>query len=283
MRSIALALACAACGSSSPATPLDALADGTPDTATDAPTGRDLSTDRGKFFGASRCAAAGVMLCEDFESGTLDTQTWKTVGTAPVIDTVQAARGNHALHVHLNSNGPSYIKETKTFPALAGNYYARAFVYFTHLPTTGMTYAHWTAFASSTSIGEIRISGQYQNGKNKFGVGTDSGMNPAGTGDWTTNDNDPAGAPRTVPTGEWLCIEWQHDSANDVTRFWWDATEHPSLMTTATMHGGNANPYAIPDITAAWFGWQEYQTSTQEFELWVDEIAIDAQRIGCVI
>jgi hypothetical protein len=248
--------------------------------------GRDFSTDRNLFFGSSRCAAAGVMLCEDFESGTLDTATWKVSGTTPVIDTVQAARGSHALHIHMNgatTNGASYIKETKTFPALAGTYYARAFVYFAHLPTAAsMTYAHWTAFASTTSIGEIRISGQFQNGKNLFGVGTDSGSNASGTGDWTNSDKDPNNLPRTVPTGEWECIEWEHDSTDDITKVWWDGVEHPSLDTTASIHGGNTNPFAIPDLTGAWFGWQEYQASTEEFELWVDEIAVDAQRIGCV-
>lgn len=284
MRTCVLLLACLGCSGSTPASPIDAAADAAAMDATPPDAGRDFSSDRMRFFGASRCGSAGVALCEDFESGTLDTSTWKTVGTAPTIDTLQAARGTHALHVHLNANGASYIKETKTFPALAGNYYARAFVYFAHLPTPpGMTYAHWTAFASSTSIGEIRISGQLQNGKNILGVGTDSGQNPAGTGDWTTSDKDPGGTPRPVPVGEWLCLEWQHDSANDVTHLWWDAVEHPSLTTTATVHGGNANPFDIPDITAAWFGWQEYQTSSEELELWVDEIAVDAQRIGCVL
>ena len=284
MRTVVL-LALVGCAGNQPASVGDAPAVGSDGAvAIDAPAGRDLSTDRTKFFGASRCAAANVALCEDFESGTLDSTTWKVSGTAPVIDTVQAARGSHALHVHLTANGASYIKETKTFPALAGGYYGRAFIYFAHLPTTAsMTYAHWTAFASTTSIGEIRVSGQLQNGKNLWGVGTDSGSNAGGTGDWTNSDNDPVGSPRAVPTGEWMCIEWQHDSTNDVTKLWWDATEHPSLATTATMHGGNSNPYALPDLTAAWFGWQEYQTSTEEFELWVDEIAVDAQRIGCVI
>lgn len=256
-----------------------------PAAAIDAPQGRDLSTDRTKFFGASRCAAANVALCEDFESGTLDPGTWQTVGTAPVIDTAQAARGTHALHIHMTTNGASYIKETKTFPALKGNYFGRAFVYFTHVPVVSgaFTYSHWTIAASSTSIGEIRISGQLQNGKNLFGVGTDSGGNAAGTGDWTNSDKDPAGSPRTVPTGEWMCLEWQHDSTDDVTHVWWDDVAHPSLDTTATMHGGNTNPYDLPDITAAWFGWQEYQASTEDFELWVDEIAVDSARIGCVI
>lgn len=283
-RTFALALALAGCSGGKPNDVADDAKAG--DAALrDGPTGdagRDLSTNRGLFFGDSRCAAANAALCEDFEAGTLPSY-WQTVGTAPVIDTLQAARGTHALHIHLHANGPSYIKESVTFPALASGYYARAFIYFTHLPTTGMTYAHWTAFASSTSLGEIRLSGQYQNGKNLWGVGTDSGSNAAGTGDWTTNDNDPSGAPRTIPTGEWMCLEWQHDSADDTTRVWWDGVEHASLATTATMHGGNSNPFAIPDITAAWFGWQEYQTSTQEFELWIDELAIDGQRIGCVI
>src|SRR5215471_19286350 len=38
--------------------------------------GRDYSSDKSKFFGASRCAQANVQLCEDFESGALDTSTW---------------------------------------------------------------------------------------------------------------------------------------------------------------------------------------------------------------
>ncbi len=262
------------------------------DAAATADAGRNFGTDRTQFFGASRCASLGAMLCEDFETGTLDTTLWSIVGTPPVIDTVEAARGTHALHIHMlpsgsstTANGASYIKNTKLFPALEAGYYARAFIYFTHLPA-GTDYAHWTAFASSTSLGEIRLSGQYQNSKSLWGAGTDSGSNTTtGTGDWTTNDNDPPNNPRAVPTGEWQCIEWHHDAANDTTTFWWDGTEHASLDTTTAKHGGNANPYAIPDITAVWFGWQEYQprvNSPQEYEAWVDEIAVDSQRIGCV-
>ncbi|CAN5442472.1 hypothetical protein BH11MYX1_BH11MYX1_54850 [soil metagenome] len=262
------------------------------DAASTTDAGRDYSTDRTHFFGTSRCASLGALLCDDFESGTIDTTRWSLVGKAPVIDTMQAARGTHALHIHMlasgtstTANGASYLKNTKLFPALKGAYYARAFIYFSHLPA-GTEYAHWTAFASTTSLGEIRLSGQYQNSKSLWGAGTDSGTNmTTGTGDWTTNDNDPVGSPRAVPTGEWMCIEWMHDSTNDTTAFWWDATEHASLRTTTTKHGGNTNPYTIPDLTGVWFGWQEYQprvNSPQEYEAWIDEIAVDTKRIGCV-
>jgi hypothetical protein len=248
--------------------------------------GRDLSTDRAKFFGASRCAQAGVQLCEDFESGTLDKSTWSVTGSAPVIDGIQHARGSKALHVTLGGNGPSYIKETKTFPAPGNTYYGRAFFWFSKLPTApGMTYAHWTVIAASGIgvPGEIRVSGQLQNGKNLFGVGTDN-RNDGGTGDWTTSDDDPAGNPSPVPVGTWLCLEWLHDGAANETRFYWDAIEHPSLHTTATKHGGvQAVPFDLPQFTNVWIGWQEYQTSTEPFEVWVDEIAIDPARIGCVL
>src|SRR5882672_2206666 len=100
-----------------------------------APGGRDLSTDRALFLGASRCAAAKVQLCEDFESGTLDAATWTVRGTKPVIDGVQKARGAKALHVTVTGNGLSAIRETKTFPATNNTYYGRAFVYFASLPT----------------------------------------------------------------------------------------------------------------------------------------------------
>lgn len=253
-------------------------------TTSDAPAGRDLSSDRSKFFGASRCSTAGLLFCEDFETGTLDTTTWKTVGTAPKVDGAQFARGSKALHVSITGNGASYVRETKTFPIANDRYWGRMFVYFHQLPKTPMTYAHWTfAAASGTgTTGEIRLSGQLQNGKNLFGVGTDSGSDPNGTGDWTNSDKDPNNAPKAVPVDEWLCIEWLHAGDTNETRFFWDATEHTSLYTTKTMHGGNTKPYVMPQFTNLWVGWQEYQTSTLPFELWIDEVAVDGQRIGCI-
>jgi hypothetical protein len=250
-------------------------------------TGRDYSTDSTKFFGPSRCADAGVQLCEDFESGALNKAVWTAQGTAPVIDTMEAARGAHALHITQHGNGLSYIKETVTFPEPHDTYFGRVFVYFKSLPTPpGMTYAHWTMIAASgTGIpGEIRVSGQLQSGKNLFGVGTDNEAD-GGSGDWTNSDRDPGGMPVAVPTNKWLCVEWMHKGDTNETAFWWDAVSHPSLSTDAgVVHGGAPqNPYLLPQFNQVWVGWQEYQSSTEVFESWIDEIAIDVERIGCVL
>src|SRR5438105_2152891 len=122
----ALASVPAACsqpvqGADAAPAPADDLVMSPPDAAVPpdaAMAGRDYSSDRGRFFGTSRCAQAGVQLCEDFESGALDPGTWAVTGTRPVIDGLQHARGSKALHITVNGNGPSYIKETRTFPAM---------------------------------------------------------------------------------------------------------------------------------------------------------------------
>ncbi len=259
--------------------------DGGSDAGPDGGGGRDYSANKAAFFGASRCAGAGLGLCDDFESGTLDKTTWSVVGTAPVIDGLQHARGTKALHITMNGNGASYIKETKTFPAAKNTYWGRVFVWFDALPVAPMTYSHWTfGAATGTGVqGEIRLSGQLQNGANHFGVGTDSGQSATGTGDWTSSDKDPANAPLAVPTKQWVCIEWLHKGDTNETKFYWDAVEHASLATTTTKHGGNANPFILPQFTAMWVGWQEYQPSTEKFEMWLDEVAVDATRIGCIL
>ncbi|MBX7102280.1 MAG: hypothetical protein K1X89_31480, partial [Myxococcaceae bacterium] len=250
--------------------------------------GDPFSTDRGLFFGASRCTGSGFTLCEDFESGTINSNTWTVSGgNAVAVGTADHARGTHALHITRTGNGNAYIKETKTFPAPNNSYFGRAFVKFISLPAAPMGYAHWTIIAASGTqvAGEIRVSGQRPANpasKQLYGVGTDNRVQDAGTGDWTTSDNDPTGNPRAVPLNEWMCIEWQHDGQNNETRFWWDGTEHPSLHTTPTKHGGNSNPFILPQFTNVWLGWAEYQASTQVFELWMDEIAINSTRIGCV-
>jgi hypothetical protein len=259
--------------------------------------GRDYSTNRDSFFGVSRCAAAKVQFCEDFESGTLEAATWKT-GGKPVIDELQHARGKKALHISQDGNGGQNIKTTKPFPATNGRYWGRAFVYMNAMPhfsqdADSLSYSHWTILAATGTMvaGEVRIGGQlqkrYQNANplNFWGVGTDNRNEPEGSGDWTNADDDPKGAAKPVAEKQWSCLEWMGDYMTDETKFFLDGVEHPSLATTpTTKHGGNADkPFLLPEFNAIWFGWAEYQPTTQKFELWYDEIAIDPQRIGCVL
>ena len=248
--------------------------------------GRDYSTDASKFYGDSRCAEAGVTLCDDFESGTIDTGTWESNGATPTIDGTHAARGSKALHVHTEGNGFSFLKETKTFPAPNDTYWGRMFVWIDAVPIQP-DWSHWTLVGAKGADhpGEIRVGGQFnpQIPKNLFGVGTDGGA----TGDWTHLDDDPESGAAPVPVQTWVCLEWMHDGASNETKFYEDAVEHPSLATTATDHGGDqSQDYLLPTFESVWVGWWLYQGSPtpDHYDVWIDEVVIDNMaRVGCVL
>lgn len=128
---------------------------------------------------------------------------------------------------------------------------------------------------------KIRIGGQYDTsiGKNRWGVGTDGGP----TGDWTRRTTDPGGMPTEPPVDEWTCVEWLHKGSTDETRFYVDGLEHQSLYTTATNHGGldKTKTYNLPEMNSLVLGWQQYQPDADAFDVWIDEVALDTERIGC--
>jgi hypothetical protein len=284
------------------ASPADAAVDATP-----ADAGRVYSTDRSTFFGDSRCSATGALFCDGFEEAALDAGDWSLSsyggGTPVTLSTAQAARGTGSIHVMLTGSGSSHLTLKKIFPVPADLYFGRVFVRFHQLPRPPMTYSHWTFAAGSGTgaAGETRLSSQYHPGEgNLFSVGTDTGDEDGGTGDWTNDDKDPGpdsgadGGVEAIPVDQWICVEWMNDGGNDLTRFWWDGVEHPSLSTSKTVHGIDGKipddkdlPYILPMYNQAWIGFDEYSDAGQTgadkitFEAWLDEIAYDTQRIGC--
>jgi hypothetical protein len=212
--------------------------------------------------GPSRCATAGVQLCESFENG-LSTAIWTTSqsgDTTAVVDTMQAARGTKALHVKTTAgNGHAYITEKMTFPAMGNVLYARMFVYLGDALTTN---GHFSlAEGDGTGSAGARFGGQ-----NKFlGVGTDGA-----SGDWTDKDN------KLIPAQTWMCFEFELNGTTNDFHGWWDDVERAALHRGAAQHAG----FVMPQLTAIWFGWYMYN-ATEPQDLWIDEIAVDFKPIGC--
>ena len=235
-----------------------------------------FSTDRTLFFGKSRCQR--MLFCDDFETGLLT--NWSIWGDVPLIDTEEAARGAKALHIKKTGLGFSAVHLSSIFPVINNAYFGRAFVRYKQLPKAVNGYLHWELMGASGtgSSAEVRMGGEWQDGKNRFNTGSDYGP----LGDSMQKDQDPASF-REVPLNEWMCIEWQHDGLKNETKVWWDGVEHPSMETTLTKHGGPANvPDILPVTTGFYIGWNSHQPSSETYEMFLDEIAIDPARIGCV-
>lgn len=234
------------------------------------------------FFGESRCDSAGLLLCDGFEADSIDTSLWtvEASGSNTVqITTTEAARGSRSVHVHAQ-NGFGFLRTTSVFPVPNNDYYGRMFLKVARFSTVAD--AHWTV-AEAVGTGNdaaIRVGGQFRTDiqKNRWGVGSDLGP----TGDWTMHDEDPDGMPQEPPVGEWVCLEWLHQGSTHETRFYVNGEEHPSLYTSATHHGGNQQQnYELPQFTSVWFGWWQYQSDPEPFDVWIDEVALHTERIGC--
>src|SRR5262245_33127503 len=62
------------------------------------------------FLGDPRCESAGLMFCDDFERGVVDTRKWKidfsgAAGSRVIIEKTQAARGLYSAHVKIPNTG----------------------------------------------------------------------------------------------------------------------------------------------------------------------------------
>jgi len=215
--------------------------------------------------GPSRCATSGAVFCEDFENG-LDAAKWTTTKSgeaSAVVDETHAARGKKALHVHTaNGAGFAYIQEKKTFPIMNNMVFGRIYVWFDDAITTDGHFSLAEGSGTGTKA-LIRFGGQYQS----FGVGTDAGP----SGDWTDRDN------TAIPNKKWLCMEFQFKSDTNEFRVWWDDKELTSLRSGPSKHPN----FTMPQFTSLWFGWWMYNKQEPQ-DLWIDDIAVNNQPIGCV-
>jgi hypothetical protein len=218
----------------------------------------------GGLGGPSRCGTAGVALCESFENG-LDTALWNATRSGDatlVVDDLRPARGGKSLHVKTaTGNGFAFITENRSFPATNNILYGRMFVWFEDdITTTG----HFSLAegAGTGTAGVARFGGQFK----ELGVGTDHGA----SGDWTDHDD------RVIPSRTWICAEFEFKGDTHEFHVWWDDVERVALRSGPSRHAN----FTMPQFNQLWFGWWMYNMVEPQ-ELWIDEIAVDFQPIGC--
>jgi hypothetical protein len=215
--------------------------------------------------GGAAPPACTALLCEDFEAGAeLDASKWTAdVGYhADNVVTIQSdmvAHGGFAAHAHLTEvqGGFAMLREAITFPALADSLWGRAYFYTTLPGETGHT-GFFSAYA-----GDNRV----------FEVG-------AGGGTWqltyypAPGSENPVGYPGEVPTGEWVCVEWHFDRLG-------------SPRIEIFIDGESAAVYEnnegdVAPLTAISLGIDNHSATVGNNDVYLDDIAIDAERVGCL-
>lgn len=219
----------------------------------------------------------GAMYCEDFEgnlTGTLE-------GNATVTGDVPGRTGKA---LHLTPVGGKYARLlVENIAPYRNSLWGRLYLRVRKYPTAP-NYSHWvvTELLSSDESGErIRpLNGQLIDevspGTNMWGVGSDGST----TGDWTKWKES-----AKVKEDAWECVEFQVENSDSSVRVFRDGMNQPELDVSRFNHGGadNTTELVFPKFHKIWFGWWNFQDATnpEVFDVYIDDIALASQRIGC--
>jgi hypothetical protein len=215
----------------------------------------------------------GTLLCDGFESGTLNSAIWHISIYNPNddmgfnghvdVDPARSYRGARSLHVHFDRLLVGYYpsawaEETSVVPQ--GHYFVRAFVY---IPQT--LFNADTGFISGRDPGYDLWSLDIANNSK---LGYSDGI-PPGKQVFSTSD--------LFPHDRWVCVEWEVIGGGvDLggSRVYVDGVEQADLTLP------NVFP-STPFPDTILLGLLPEGANVAPADVWYDEVAVDSQPIGC--
>jgi hypothetical protein len=245
----------------------------------------------GGFLGDPRCASASLALCDDFETvavgGPPDSALWRVItsyadpqmssANTVVVDTVHAARGQKALHVHTTTTDPVYI-QTRALPVANNTFWGRVLAWFDVNPGA-MTKGHWAAFVAIGKKGdagqdiEVRIGGQFDILTINY-FGNDANQISS------SKDGDYSDGVR-LAVRSWTCFEFLYKGDTHELRLFMQGKEIDQLhVTDWGQFGHTPIPNWSPNYDRVRIGYQSFNADTP-VDVWYDSVAIDSNRIGC--
>jgi len=236
------------------------------------------------------CVTEGSELCDDFESGQLDPKIWKInlggPGPTVTVDSVHAHSGKYAVHATVTPGQQStaQITEGVTFPAVGDTFYTRIWAYFS--PEVS-----WPANPPDFHTGFIIAGGNNDLGHVELAVGANlspsSSAGPMHYLGYSIYRGPPyvefgPRSPTQVATLAWTCIELLESGQGGtaaVRQIWVDGAELPeqddSFGVTSPM---GQKP---PQFDLVSIGLWEYHPTPSLSDMWIDDVRVSSQRIGC--
>ena len=241
---------------------------------------RDGATARATDAGPSAPRASDACkwtLCESFESlpdGPYPAgRVWRPGSAASrlVVDGTRAARGSKKALRVTTAAGPSetYLYQSETFAKTGNAFWGRMFVWIDVAPTA---FVHWNF---------VELRGSDNKRATRYGgIGAAGGRNSTylfnvethGNGEKALGDN------LNVPQKSWLCVEWFFDGDKNEARLFHDGQERTRVHYANNWGAGMS---FLPPFRSLHVGWALYQKVDRGYSVWIDDLAIDKQRIGC--
>jgi hypothetical protein len=227
------------------------------------------------------CANHNYQLCIDFENG-IDTAVWSG-GTPNAIVTDQFAHGGHSYHLYSKAGAPTGGRLlSKTVGTIKNQVWARFYIHF----SPGAPGGHGNIVAAYDKSGTW-----YEMGFQFDGM---MGVWHGGGGEHPR---------RSLPyiVDQWYCVEAYFDGAAAAMPRWFIDGSEAMYYEPIEAGGGKVveagpTPTMSTQFTRLEAGFTDYgglqlvqpnnvgdQTDTRVLtDLWIDDIAFDTQRIGCI-
>ena len=239
----------------------------------------------GSAGSAATCTTAGTELCENFESGMLDAQRWtqaKSASSSITVETGKAHSGQYAVHLKFVANQQSTVTITEgvTFPAGNPNkFYSRMWVWFApDIPkaATGDFHTGFMMGGGKNNTGDVTAGmGMIGSDQQYLGYSIFFGAPKLEFGPWST--------PRITPNA-WQCVELLEDGSDPTTekrQVWLNDVEMKELASdSAKSSNGNAN-HLPPKFDKITYGVTEYHMIPTLSDMWIDDIRVSKDKIGC--
>jgi hypothetical protein len=266
--------------------------------ASAAPTGNAPQPGAGAADGCNALA----LFCDGFEDDALGQSPgapWRdetgTSGASVKVDAARAFRGQRAVHISA-PKGAAYrrgyfaIHQSPVFPAAASEMYGRAMFWLDAAPITpaGKPPVHWTMVQGegrsrdATYNSLYRYGGQHQGG---LGLMANFETTPPMRSDcWQHSEG-------RLPVQQWACVEWHFAVANNEMQFWLDGSELSDLHVRDRGTGAESGCLSTEQLGGQWLappafqslylGWERYQEPENDQDLWIDEVVVSRERVGC--
>lgn len=239
----------------------------------------------GGSAGSGAVGCGSLPLCDDFEGvaagAAPDPSKWTatvlsdcmSTAAKPLVDDSQHHSGTRSLKVAGTAAFCDYamVGNSTAFKAIGNVVYGRYYVRFETALPAGHT--AFMIFPDTMSGHSLRMGGQ--NSALQWNRQSD---------DATLPSQSPAGIAlsKVPPVGAWMCLEFMIDQAQGFISTWVDGNLVTGLvadgMPTADVDMAWGTAYK-PSLTGFNIGWQNYGAGPMN--LWFDDVALSATRIGC--
>jgi hypothetical protein len=249
------------------------------------------------------CSAHGAdrvqpVFTDDFEAhtaGAMPGAPWSEAtfksGALIKVDADHAFSGRQALHI-FTPRGARYrrgyvaIHLKSPVPAALSGMFGRAMVFLDEAPVAlaGAPPVHWTLLQGEGRSADDRYNSIYRlgvEGKDGLGLMANFETTPPVATDCKVS------SVRSLPVKRWTCVEWHLEVASNEMQFWLDGRKvvHVTGRARAVnacrgddLHGEWRAP---PKFDSFYIGFERYADSANDQNLWIDDVALSKQRIGC--